>query len=117
MCDKKYLTALSTTIYFIGVMIGGAVFGQLGDIFGRKKILLVCLYSPIALGIGIYFSTSYEMFTALRFFIGFFIQVGFFLNTILFYVYFLRVRRRSIYKKSKTSAKRLIQQLKFLRLF
>ena len=75
VCDKKYQTALSTTIYFTGVMFGGVVFGQLGDIFGRKPILLVCLYAPIALGIGVYFSTSYEMFTALRFFIGFFMQV------------------------------------------
>ena len=56
-------------------MFGGVVFGQLGDIFGRKPILLVCLYAPIALGIGVYFSTSYEMFTTLRFFIGFFMQV------------------------------------------
>ena len=56
-------------------MFGGVVFGQLGDIFGRKPIFLVCMYGHIALGIGIYFSTSYEMFTALRFFIGFFIQV------------------------------------------
>ena len=75
MCDKKYQIALTTTIYFTGVMLGGAVFGQLGDIFGRKPILLVCMYAQIALGVGVYFSNSYEMFTALRFFVGFFIQV------------------------------------------
>ena len=56
-------------------MIGGAVFGQLGDKFGRKPILLICLYLHIALAVGVYFSQSYEVFAALRFFVGFFLQV------------------------------------------
>ncbi|XP_066935821.1 organic cation/carnitine transporter 2-like isoform X1 [Clytia hemisphaerica] len=74
VCDQKYLVSLATTIYFTGVMIGGAVFGQLGDKFGRKPITLICLYSHIALAVGVYFSQSFEVFAALRFFVGFFLQ-------------------------------------------
>ncbi|XP_066935819.1 solute carrier family 22 member 15-like [Clytia hemisphaerica] len=72
--QNKYLVSLATTIYFTGVMIGGAVFGQLGDKFGRKPITLICLYSHIALAVGVYFSQSFEAFTLLRFFVGAFVQ-------------------------------------------
>jgi len=57
-------------------MIGGAIFGQLGDRFGRKPILLICLYGHIVLGVCVYFANSYGLFTALRFFVGFLIQVS-----------------------------------------
>lgn len=75
MCDNKYLVSLATTIYFAGVMIGGGVFGQLGDVIGRKPVLLVCLYGHVVLGVGVHFANSYGLFVVLRFFVGFLIQV------------------------------------------
>ncbi|XP_069136162.1 solute carrier family 22 member 13-like [Argopecten irradians] len=74
VCDDVYLGKLATTIYFLGVMTGGLVFGHIADFFGRKWTMLVCLYAPVAIGIGIYFVTSFAGFAALRFFQGMFIQ-------------------------------------------
>ncbi|XP_060062849.1 solute carrier family 22 member 3-like [Ylistrum balloti] len=74
VCDDIYLGKLATTIYFLGVMTGGLVFGHIGDFFGRKWTMLVCLYVPVAIGIGIYFVTTFTAFAVLRFFQGVFIQ-------------------------------------------
>lgn len=75
MCDNVYLGKLATTIYFCGVMVGGLTFGHVADYFGRKPVMLVCLYVPIAIGFGIYFVESYAVFAVLRFFLGFLMQV------------------------------------------
>lgn len=56
-------------------MIGGSLFGQLADTFGRKPVLLVTMYGHIALGVGVAFAPSFAAFTALRFFLGLLIQV------------------------------------------
>lgn len=74
VCDEKYKVSAATTIYFAGVMIGGAIFGQLADKFGRKPVLLVCLYGHILLGVGVHFASSYDAFVAIRFFLGFLVQ-------------------------------------------
>ena len=31
VCDRKYLVSIITTLYFVGVMIGGLAFGALAD--------------------------------------------------------------------------------------
>ncbi|KAJ8361579.1 hypothetical protein SKAU_G00181040 [Synaphobranchus kaupii] len=41
----------TATIFFIGVMIGAAVFGVLSDRFGRKSMLLVAYLSSITFGL------------------------------------------------------------------
>ncbi|XP_033747268.1 solute carrier family 22 member 3-like [Pecten maximus] len=74
VCDDVYLGKLATTIYFLGVMTGGVVFGHIADFFGRKWTMLICLYVPVAIGIGIYFVTTFTAFAVLRFFQGVFIQ-------------------------------------------
>lgn len=51
------------------------MFGQLGDVIGRKPVLLFCLYGHILLGVGVYFANSYKVFVTLRFFVGFLVQV------------------------------------------
>lgn len=74
VCDSKYLGRLATTIYFLGVMTGGVVFGHVGDFFGRKWTMLICLYVPVAIGVGIYFVETFTAFAVLRFCQGVFIQ-------------------------------------------
>ena len=71
-----YLVSLATTIYFAGVMLGGAIFGQLGDRFGRRPILMLCMYSQIALGVVASVNGSFVGFVAVRFFVGAFVQVS-----------------------------------------
>ena len=75
VCSQAYLTSLATTIYFCGVMVGGLVFGHLADKFGRKPVMLVCLFLPVFVGLGTSFATSYWMFVSLRFIQGILMQV------------------------------------------
>ena len=57
-------------------MVGGLLFGHLADKLGRKPVMLMSLYLPVFVGLGIAFSTSYWMFVALRFIQGIFMQVS-----------------------------------------
>ncbi|KAL0341675.1 UNVERIFIED_CONTAM: Organic cation/carnitine transporter 1 [Sesamum calycinum] len=45
VCDRRFLAALPASVYFLGSLIGSAVFGCLADAFlGRKRsVLLSCL--------------------------------------------------------------------------
>lgn len=74
VCDSSYLSPLTTTIYFCGVMLGGLVFGHIADTFGRKPVMLVTLYLPVAVGVGIYFMPWYSGFAVLRFVQGVLMQ-------------------------------------------
>lgn len=76
MCDNKYLVGLASTLYFAGVLVGGAVFGLLADSYGRKLVLLVTLYSYIAISVGVYFTDSITSFIVLRTIVGFLVQVS-----------------------------------------
>lgn len=76
ICDRRYLSALMNTIYFAGVTVGSFVCGVLADIWGRRRLVYVCLYVQGIFGILNYFSTTLEMFVLLRFIQGFFVQVG-----------------------------------------
>ncbi|XP_064597394.1 organic cation transporter protein-like [Liolophura sinensis] len=74
VCDQKYLSNLATTIYFVGVMVGGVFFGHVADAIGRFPVLIACLYLPVGVGIGMSFAQSYVVFAILRFFMGFLMQ-------------------------------------------
>lgn len=76
VCDKRYLSALINTIYFVGVTMGSLVCGALADLWGRRKLILGCLYLQGIFGASLYFSNSLQMFMAFRFVQGFFIQVS-----------------------------------------
>ena len=67
---------MATTIYFGGVMLGGLVFGDLADRWGRRPVLLVTILASLVLGVATAFSVSYNMFVALRFLQGVLMQVG-----------------------------------------
>ncbi|KAH9523286.1 hypothetical protein Btru_066297 [Bulinus truncatus] len=70
VCSDAHLANMATTIYFAGVMIGGLVFGDLADRYGRLPIMLTTLYMSSILGIIIAFSVNYIMFVLLRFIAG-----------------------------------------------
>ncbi|XP_040579995.1 solute carrier family 22 member 7 isoform X2 [Lepeophtheirus salmonis] len=74
VCDRKYVGPLVTTIYFTGVMIGGVIFGYLSDRFGRKSVMLLCLYTQCLIGIALHFVRRLVIFMGLRFIQGVFIQ-------------------------------------------
>lgn len=74
VCDYEYQVRLAQSLFFLGVMIGGLMFGFLGDHFGRRPITLVTLYTQAVLGAAVAFSSHYAMFVVLKFFQGMMLQ-------------------------------------------
>jgi len=74
VCDRRYLSALLNTIYFVGVTMGSLVCGALADMWGRRKLILACLYLQGIFGTSLYLASNLEMFMVLRLIQGFFIQ-------------------------------------------
>ena len=70
-CDKNYQVELSTTIYMIGSALGAALISPLSDRYGRKVVMLICLWIQGVLGVAVAFVNSYVLFVILRFFIAF----------------------------------------------
>ncbi|XP_044045137.1 solute carrier family 22 member 7-like isoform X2 [Siniperca chuatsi] len=71
VCDKRRVNRATATIFFMGVMLGAAVFGYLSDRFGRKRMLLVSYVTTTFFGFASAFSSNFSMFAAMRFFTGF----------------------------------------------
>ncbi|XP_049574203.1 solute carrier family 22 member 7-like isoform X2 [Syngnathus scovelli] len=71
VCERKKMNRSTATIFFLGVMLGSAVFGQLSDRFGRKTALLVSYVITMIFGFGSALSTNFAVFAVLRFFTGF----------------------------------------------
>ncbi|KAM3623180.1 uncharacterized protein V6R79_008064 [Siganus canaliculatus] len=83
VCDKRGKNKATATIFFIGVMLGAMAFGSLSDRFGRRYLLLVAYVSALVFGVSSAFSTSYVMFTVLRFLTGFCINGIVIISTVL----------------------------------
>ena len=67
VCKDNFKVALVGTIYMVGILIGSFFMGRFSDIFGRRKAILAGIsIGAISQLIG-GFSTSYEMFCAIRF--------------------------------------------------
>lgn len=70
VCSRKGMNKATATVFFIGVMCGAPLFGFLSDRFGRRRLLLVSYLCSLTFAILSAFSTSYAMFSAMRFFTG-----------------------------------------------
>lgn len=75
VCERRYLRSLIATLYFCGVTIGAVVCGLQADRYGRRPVMLICLYTQGLLGVSLYFTQAFEIFVAVRFIQGFFVQV------------------------------------------
>jgi len=53
-----------------GILIGSSVAGHLADLIGRKPVYFLALVVMITLNVVAIFSVSWEMYAAVRFFIG-----------------------------------------------
>ncbi|XP_040891092.1 solute carrier family 22 member 7-like [Toxotes jaculatrix] len=71
VCDKRRVNKATATIFFMGVMLGAAVFGYLSDRFGRKRTLLLSYVTTTVFGFASAFSYNFTMFAVMRFFTGF----------------------------------------------
>lgn len=69
--DLPLAKALQTgTLFFLGMLIGAALFGRLADRYGRRRILLITVICDAIFGSLSVFASSFEMLLVLRFFTG-----------------------------------------------
>ncbi len=63
--------ALQTgTLFFLGMLIGAAVFGRLADKYGRRRVLLITVACDAVFGLLSAFAPNFGMLLALRFMTG-----------------------------------------------
>ncbi|XP_041789511.1 solute carrier family 22 member 7-like [Chelmon rostratus] len=71
VCDNRRVNRATATIFFVGVMLGAAVFGYLSDRYGRKSTLLVSYIFTTIFGFASAFSYHFAVFAVMRFLTGF----------------------------------------------
>lgn len=54
VCEKRYLTFLGPTIYYIGVLMGAWIAGLLADRIGRLPVQALCLYTQGTMAVALY---------------------------------------------------------------
>ncbi|XP_023594774.1 solute carrier family 22 member 4 [Trichechus manatus latirostris] len=70
VCEDDWKTPLTTSLFFVGVLLGSFVSGQLSDRFGRKSILFTTMAVQTGFSFLQIFSTNWEMFTVLFVIVG-----------------------------------------------
>ncbi|XP_007941927.2 solute carrier family 22 member 4 [Orycteropus afer afer] len=70
VCEDDWKTPLTTSLFFIGVLLGSFVSGQLSDRFGRKNILFTTMAVQTGFSFLQIFSINWEMFTVLFVIVG-----------------------------------------------
>ena len=66
-CDSVHLIKNSISIQMFGVLFGIVLFGQLSDLFGRRKIMLTCVLGMVVFGCLASTSSSLMAFTLFQF--------------------------------------------------
>ncbi|KZC11049.1 Solute carrier family 22 member 3, partial [Dufourea novaeangliae] len=74
ICEKKYLTFLGPTVYYVGVLMGAWIAGLLADRIGRLPVQAICLYTQGTMAVALYVVQNYPTFLALRGLQGVFVQ-------------------------------------------
>uniref|UniRef100_A0A3B4X5U1 Solute carrier family 22 member 5-like n=1 Tax=Seriola lalandi dorsalis TaxID=1841481 RepID=A0A3B4X5U1_SERLL len=70
VCSEQWKQPLTSTVYFLGVLVGSFFSGQLSDRFGRKPILFATTAVQTVFTFAQVFSVSWTMFIILLFFNG-----------------------------------------------
>ncbi|XP_006759240.1 PREDICTED: solute carrier family 22 member 4, partial [Myotis davidii] len=70
VCKEDWKTPLTTSLFFVGVLLGSFFSGQLSDRFGRKSILFATMAVQTAFSFLQIFSINWEMFTVLFVIVG-----------------------------------------------
>lgn len=70
VCGDDYLVELSSTMYMVGTTCGTIFLTPLSDRWGRKTVLLACLWVQAVVGICLAWMPSIIPFVVLQFFIG-----------------------------------------------
>ncbi|XP_036279125.1 solute carrier family 22 member 4 isoform X2 [Pipistrellus kuhlii] len=70
VCDDDWKTPLTSSLFFVGVLIGSFFSGQLSDRFGRKRVLFATMAVQTSFSFLQIFSINWEMFTVLFVIVG-----------------------------------------------
>ncbi|XP_040200579.1 solute carrier family 22 member 5-like [Rana temporaria] len=70
ICENDWKGPLTTSLFFLGVLIGSFVSGQMSDRFGRKRVLFVTMAVQTGFSIVQVFSINWEMFAVLFLIVG-----------------------------------------------
>ncbi|XP_074169587.1 solute carrier family 22 member 4 isoform X2 [Rhinolophus sinicus] len=101
VCEEDWKTPLTSSLFFVGVLLGSFVSGQLSDRFGRKNVLFATMAVQTGFSFLQIFSINWEMFTVLFVIVGMgqisnyvvaFILVGYMLLPL--FAYFIRDWRK-----------------------
>ncbi len=76
--QANYNASLISTLFFTGFLVGAMFWGQISDIFGRRKIVLVLLASSLISSSSCALAQSWITLAILRFLVGF--SIGGILN-------------------------------------
>lgn len=71
VCDHAYLSTLSQSIFFVGAIVGGLLFGWIADRYGRIPALASCNMIGFVAGVATAFVANFWQFTFCRFLVGF----------------------------------------------
>ncbi|RUS90156.1 hypothetical protein EGW08_002035 [Elysia chlorotica] len=71
VCSRKWIKPTITSVQMAGVLVGAVLAGHLGDMYGRKRTNFGFFFIHMLLNAVAGFSSSWQMFMVLRFFIGF----------------------------------------------
>uniref|UniRef100_H0VMM5 Solute carrier family 22 member 7 n=1 Tax=Cavia porcellus TaxID=10141 RepID=H0VMM5_CAVPO len=66
VCEHRGLNKLTSTLFFVGVLVGAVIFGYLSDRFGRRRLLLVSYVTSLVFGLASVASVNYVMFAITR---------------------------------------------------
>ncbi|XP_053673167.1 organic cation transporter protein [Anopheles nili] len=71
VCDHAYLPTLAQSIFFLGAIVGGLLFGWIADRYGRIPALAGCNLVGFAAGVATAFVGNFWQFSLCRFLVGF----------------------------------------------
>ncbi|XP_064546341.1 carcinine transporter [Drosophila montana] len=71
VCDDAALPTYAQSIFFLGAIVGGLLFGWIADRFGRIPALVCCNLMGLVAGVATAFVSNFWQFATMRFFVGF----------------------------------------------
>ncbi|RUS83366.1 hypothetical protein EGW08_008869, partial [Elysia chlorotica] len=70
VCERRFLTALASSLYYLGLILANATLVYASDVLGRRPVVLLTLHLILVTGLGIAFAGSFLVFAVLRVLMG-----------------------------------------------